>query len=217
MNINNLRNKNFAILFFCSIFLTSCATIVGGSKYYAHIVVDHKPNAQIIYKGEVIGKGSATVQVKRSNADKFTFSVKEEGCDEQQYKYRSRSFRVAAFAASVIFWTGITPNNILLPWGTIIDLATGAVWKPNIMETGVSKEDLKNFTYLVTYSSCNQKKAEIIKSYIDVVYLKNGIIVRGLITEQIPNVQIKILTNDGSIFIYKMDEIEQILKEISKP
>ena len=46
--------------------------------------------------------------------------------------------------------------------------------------------------------------------FIEVVYLKNGSIIRGLIIEQQPNVLIKIQTKDGSIFVYKMDEVEKI-------
>lgn len=47
----------------------------------------------------------------------------------------------------------------------------------------------------------------------DVVYLKNGSIIRGIITEQIPNDKLKIATRDGSLFVYKMDEIEKITRE----
>jgi len=47
----------------------------------------------------------------------------------------------------------------------------------------------------------------------DVVYLKNGSIIKGQIIEQIPNVTIKIQTRDGSVFVYKIDEIEKITKE----
>ena len=50
----------------------------------------------------------------------------------------------------------------------------------------------------------------------DVVYLKNGSIIRGLIIEQIPNVSLKIQTVDGSVFVYKIDEIEKMTKEPSK-
>lgn len=52
--------------------------------------------------------------------------------------------------------------------------------------------------------------------YQDVVYLKNGGIVRGMIIEQVPNVQLKIQTKDGNVFVYKMDEIGKITKELSK-
>jgi flagellar hook protein FlgE len=52
--------------------------------------------------------------------------------------------------------------------------------------------------------------------FVEVVYLKNGGIVRGVIIEQIPNVQLKIQTMDQNVFVFKMDEIEKITKEISK-
>lgn len=47
----------------------------------------------------------------------------------------------------------------------------------------------------------------------DVVYLKNGSIIRGTIIEQVPNVSLKIQTRDGSVFFYKMEEVEKITKE----
>lgn len=49
----------------------------------------------------------------------------------------------------------------------------------------------------------------------DVVYLKNGSIIRGLIVEQVPNQSMKIKTSDGSIFNFQMNEIEKITKEES--
>ncbi len=47
----------------------------------------------------------------------------------------------------------------------------------------------------------------------DVVYLKNGSIIKGIIVEQIPNVSYKIETADGSVFVYSADEVEKITKE----
>ncbi len=47
----------------------------------------------------------------------------------------------------------------------------------------------------------------------DVVYLKNGTVIRGKIMEQTPNVSIKIQTADGNIFVYKMEEITKISRE----
>jgi hypothetical protein len=52
--------------------------------------------------------------------------------------------------------------------------------------------------------------------YVDVVYIKNGSVIKGMIIEQTPNVSLKIQTRDGSIFVYKMDEVEKITKELSK-
>lgn len=47
----------------------------------------------------------------------------------------------------------------------------------------------------------------------DVVYLKNGSIIKGTIVEQIIGESLRIDTPEGSIFFYKMDEIEKIGKE----
>lgn len=47
----------------------------------------------------------------------------------------------------------------------------------------------------------------------DVVYLKNGSIVRGIIIEQIPNQSLKIQTNDRSIFLFKVEEVEKMTRE----
>ncbi|MDR0332749.1 MAG: hypothetical protein LBI15_04725 [Dysgonamonadaceae bacterium] len=48
----------------------------------------------------------------------------------------------------------------------------------------------------------------------DVVYLKNGSVIRGVIIEQVPNVSIKIQSREGNIFAYRMDEIERFTKEV---
>ena len=212
-----MKNKQTLILLsvITSIIMSSCATIVGGSKYNAHIVVVDRPNAKIVYQGEVKGTGSATIKVKRNEANKFSFSVKEDGCNEQKYDYTSRTFRGWAFVGTIVGWTGLI-NGIPLPWGVVTDLATGAVWKPNTMEKGISKEDYKNFKYQVNYTNCTQSKSETNQQLLDVVYLKNGSVIKGTIIEQVPNVQIKIQTKDGNIFVYKFEEIEKMTKEQSK-
>ena len=51
-------------------------------------------------------------------------------------------------------------------------------------------------------------------NYQDVVYLKNGSIIRGVIIEQVPNNSIKIETADRNVFVYQMDEIEKLTKEL---
>ncbi len=48
----------------------------------------------------------------------------------------------------------------------------------------------------------------------DVVYLKNGSIIKGIIIEQVPNKSIKIQITDGSVFVYTLEEIEKMAKEI---
>jgi hypothetical protein len=199
-------------LFISTFLLTSCATIIGGSKYNAHIVVVDKPNAKILYQGEVKGTGAATIKVKRKEANKFSFTVKEDGCEEQQFNYTSRTFRGWAFVGSLLGWTGA----FYIPWGVATDLITGASWKPNTNERGISKEDYKNFKYLVNYTKCPQSKTDTSTQLLDGVYLKNGSVIKGIIVEQVPNVQIKIQTKDGNIFVYKFEEIEKITRELSK-
>ncbi len=47
----------------------------------------------------------------------------------------------------------------------------------------------------------------------DVVYLLNGSVIRGSILELAPDGEVRIQTSDGSIFVYRMDEVERIAKE----
>ena len=61
---------------------------------------------------------------------------------------------------------------------------------------------------LVGASDCDSQT-----EYVDVVYLKNGEIRRGIIIEEIPFKQIKIKTKDGNVFVYGYDEIERKTKE----
>jgi hypothetical protein len=65
------------------------------------------------------------------------------------------------------------------------------------------------FTLVFALSICQLYAQQ----YIDVLYLKNGSIIKGIILEQVPNQTLKIQTADKSLFVYKMDEVEKILKE----
>ncbi|MGB8953321.1 MAG: hypothetical protein WCC06_11730 [Candidatus Aminicenantales bacterium] len=53
-------------------------------------------------------------------------------------------------------------------------------------------------------------------SYVDIVYLKNGRIIRETIIELVPNEKIAIRMSDGSIFVFKMEEIIKIEKSEMK-
>ncbi len=50
----------------------------------------------------------------------------------------------------------------------------------------------------------------------DVVYLKDGSIIRGTIIEQVPGESLKIETTGGNVFVFSMKKIERIAKEPSK-
>ncbi len=49
--------------------------------------------------------------------------------------------------------------------------------------------------------------------YQDVVYLKNGDTIRGVIIEYVHNKLIKIKTEDKGVLVYQMDEVEKLTKE----
>ncbi|TFH05256.1 MAG: hypothetical protein E4H06_01680 [Methanosarcina sp.] len=51
------------------------------------------------------------------------------------------------------------------------------------------------------------------QNYQDVVYLKNGSIIRGTIIEHVPNKSIKIETADRSVMVYQIEDIEKMTKE----
>ena len=73
------------------------------------------------------------------------------------------------------------------------------------------KKYLTLFLFILTTTLCFGQN-----NYQDVVYLKNGSIIRGTIIEQVPNESIKIETSDKSVFVYEMKDIEKIAKEESK-
>jgi hypothetical protein len=50
----------------------------------------------------------------------------------------------------------------------------------------------------------------------DVVYLKNGSVIKGIIVEQVLGKSIKIQTRDGSLFVFKYEEVEKIGKQVSE-
>lgn len=52
------------------------------------------------------------------------------------------------------------------------------------------------------------------QNYEDVVYLKNGSVIRGVVVEQVPYQTLKIQTKDGNIFAYNFSDIEKITKEM---
>lgn len=51
------------------------------------------------------------------------------------------------------------------------------------------------------------------QDYVDIVHLKNGSVIRGLIIEQVPGESLKIQTADGSVFVYPIDEVAKMTKE----
>jgi len=194
-----------------SALLYSCATICGGSKYNAQVLVPNKPTAEVVYKGEVVGSGSAVIMMKRKDANKFSFTVREKGCEPQTYNYASRTFRGWALAGTLLSWTGVAAG-VYIPWGLGVDLATGALWKPSVAEKGIVKVNSKNFKYVVNYTGCpvTNEDAPVVDVKVDIVYLKNGSVIKGTLMEPDSASQVKIKVRDGSIFVFKLDEVLKV-------
>jgi len=76
------------------------------------------------------------------------------------------------------------------------------------------KELLLKASIFVLILSCLMPKfAMSQENMVDVVYLKNGSLIKGMIIENIPNVSLKIQTSDKKVYDFKMDEIEKYTKE----
>ena len=66
-------------------------------------------------------------------------------------------------------------------------------------------------------SQTNSNTSIDVSNFQDVVYLKNGSIIRGTIIDQQFNKSIKIQTADKNIFSYQMEEVDKITKVPSSP
>ena len=97
----------------------------------------------------------------------------------------------------VIWYASILGGALMLIGGLTMWIVGGIMPKPDSQR-----------------GSSNKPKTEVqYNDMVDVVYLKNGGVRRGLIIEQIPGESLKIKTNDGSVYVFKMDEIAKITKE----
>lgn len=154
----------------CAFWLSSCATIVGGSKYFAHVRIQGQPDAGIYVQNRLQGKGDAVFQVRRKDADKFSITVKKDGCEDQSFKYKSRTFRGWAFVGSLVTFT-----YYIFPVGVLVDLANGAYWKPSLFERGISKMDYKHYEYNVDYTGCKtQENKQVIIQEVKPSLLENA-------------------------------------------
>lgn len=76
---------------------------------------------------------------------------------------------------------------------------------------------MKKIIFAIVISIAIAFNASAQNQYEDVVYLKNGSVIHGVIIEQIPNQEIKIQTKDGNIFVYKIDDVQKMTKEVPQP
>jgi hypothetical protein len=77
---------------------------------------------------------------------------------------------------------------------------------------------MKNYIRLLVLAAVVLLSATALIAQIkDIVYLKNGSVIKGTILEMIPEKTIKIQTSDGNIFVYKMSEVEKVGKDAAAP
>jgi hypothetical protein len=193
--------ESIAFFSFASLMTTSCATITGSPRYFARVLVREHPKAEIFYKEQFQGRGTAVITVDRKQANKFSLVIKEKDCREQAVEYKSRSFRGWALFGNFYSWSLV---------GIVVDFSNGSFWKPNVKEWDIRKLDNKNFQYFVNYTGCEVKEEPADDTPVDVLYLRNGSIIKGTLMEPDSPAQIKIQIKDGSIFVFKLDEVLKV-------
>ena len=149
--------KNFVLsCIFISIF-SSCATIFGGAKYNATFKVRNAEGASIYYNGRPI-RNNSTILIPRKNADKVNIQIEKEGYLTEDFFFRSRKLRGFALLCNIFSITTITTQNgyqyqqFRIPIGFIVDLInSSAMWKPNVNERGIIKENYDKYIYDIEY------------------------------------------------------------------
>lgn len=122
---------------------TSCATLVGGAKYNAHIQVPNHPNAKITLNGQYLGNGQATASLNRRECNQVNIIVQEGDDEPQTVLFNGRKFRTGTLIADFI---------LPIPPGTfILDVITGAWWRPDDGDSRITRESVKDYLYTITY------------------------------------------------------------------
>jgi hypothetical protein len=109
-------------------------------------VKDH-PEAQIFINGTEHGKGTIAELFKRK--DSLTVEVREPGCEPKTQTIH-RTLRTGSFILSCVVWVLV---------GGIVDLSTGAAYKPDHKhDPSIKKIDFKEFEFTIDYTGCTAKK-----------------------------------------------------------
>lgn len=115
----------------------------GGSKYQGTIIAKDHPNAEIYANGKKLGTGQATALFPREK--ELTVELREPGCETKTQTFKT-SFRTGNFILSVVSW-GIF---------SLIDLGTGASYKPDRKNPAIKQESTKDFTFTVDGPNCTK-------------------------------------------------------------
>ncbi len=173
---------------------------------------DQKPNLEIAQHSQV--SKLRLLKNPGSRNSKHLYSIKQfKESDSTVQDSNSGNSGTKVFGTILII-LGIIILLFVSIYGGMILLALGLIIKLIGSSSGNSSQPLPAGAQVVQTAPASQevKKTE----YVDVIYLKNGSIIRGMVMEQIPNESIKIQTADGSLFVYKMDEVLKITKELKQ-
>ena len=133
-----------ALLLSMTILLNSCGVMFGGSKYQGTIIAKDHPNAEIYANGKKLGNGTATALFPREK--NLIVELKEPGCETKTQTFGT-SFRTGNFILSV-FSFGLI--------GLVVDLGTGASYKPDRKNPAIEKNSTKDFTFTVDGPNCTK-------------------------------------------------------------
>lgn len=139
--------KTLFKLFLCATFgllFSSCATIVGGAKYNAHVQVPNHPDAKITVNGQYLGNGQVTASLNRRECDKVSIVVQEGDDEPLSVLFSGRKFRTGTLIAD--FFLPIPPGTFIL------DAITGAWWRPDDGDSRITRQDVKNYVYTINYT-----------------------------------------------------------------
>lgn len=172
-----------------------------------------------VNKNERISQQIEKKKKEKLNLSKIEFSDNVAPVKPNRKKlkenYKTKKRKIAETAPGVaLIWVGVSiwAIGLLLMFfislllGSILAVIGLAIWVAGIIQFNKAKANGET-------KSNNTDPGKSSTTYKDVVYLKNGSMVKGIIIEQIPNVSLKIETNDGSVFVYKMEEVEKMAKE----
>jgi hypothetical protein len=187
---------------------TGCATIFGGSFYIANIVVNNKPDAEIEYQGRVIGKGKAMVKVRRTKADRFSFTIREEGYEPYPVSFHGRDFRFGPFLGDLF----LVPYLLVGIPCLVVDAISGAFYKPDSDDFRIQKIGISNFLYSINLpDSWSRKKKEektVQKQFVfATIRLFDGKTIKGKVLENNPGKYIRIELPDNGIRTIPSEEI----------
>lgn len=110
--IPNIRIVSILIIFL----MTSCATLIGGKTYTAHVVALDQDDVMLRVNDRLQGKGSVIFEHKRKQP--LTVIIDKPDCQPYEEKFRidTRGFLVGCDVISIV--------------GLVIDFGTGAIYRP---------------------------------------------------------------------------------------